>query len=1011
MTSIVTLLLGLLVSQLAFSQQSGSVRFGDQPVPGAIVTATQGTRQTVATTEDDGNYLIPGLEPGEWQIRVEMYGFQTQEKLVQVGGNPVALTWNLELQSRTQRQATSSAGAPSAPREQQIQISEDDSSAPAPGAGGNVNESFLINGSVSQGLGGGSQSMSMRRWGSGDGRTFGNRRNRGGFRGSILWNLRNSALDARPYSITGQRVSKPDYAQNRVSLTLGGPLRIPKLVTDRRHTFSFSYGLNRGQYLYNTFATLPTALERAGDFSQSVARFPVVIFDPLTGLPFAGNRLPPNRIRPASTGLLHFIPLPNQPGQVQNYQLVTHVPRHSHSVRGSVDLRLSAKDRLSISPDFQQNDSEQSQIFGYRDRFEGSSFSSNVTWTRTFTGNTTMSLWGGYARNRQETVPFFAFKGNVAAQLGILGTSQDPANYGPPNLDFTNFGALRDASPQVRRDLSSSLGSGLYHSRGQHYFSSTFNLYQSRVNNRTDEDGRGTYSFSGLATSGFDGQGFPLPNSGFDFADFMLGLPQSASVRFGASDNRFRSTSYSFAFTDDWRVRENLSFSLGAQYEYAQPYTESNGRMANLDFAPYFTAAAVVTPGQTGPFTGRFPSSLIDSDRNNFSPRLGFAWRPFLKGSLSLRGGYGIYYNGAVYDRAALRLASQPPFAQTGILTTSTANPLRIETGFVNVSANPNDQIRNTYAVSRAYRIGYAQIWHFAASKELPRSLFVEAGYLGTKGTRLDIQRLPNRAAPGSPLTSEERRLIDNAVGFTFDSSDGNSILHAGQLRFVRRFQKGMSLNAFYTFAKSIDNASTFGGGGGVVAQDDRNLRAERGLSSFDERHTLNLSYLVLSPVGDQGAPLQFRGPAGAALRNWVFLGGVSARSGGWLTARVLGNLSDSGGTGSVGSGRADSTGAPVGGGSGFFNLAAFAIPAPTRFGNAGRNTIPTPSVLVLNLSVTRTFSLDDRRTLEFRMDSNNFGNFVNISRFGTTVNASNYGVAIAAGGMRTSSISVRFRF
>jgi len=418
-----------------------------------------------------------------------------------------------------------------------------------------------------------------------------------------------------------------------------------------------------------------------------------------------------------------------------------------------------------------------------------------------------------------------------------------------------------------------------------------------------------------------------------------------------------------------------------------------------------------VTPGQNGPFSGRFPSALIDPDRNNLSPRLGFAWRPFAKGSLNFRGGYGIYYNGAVYERAALRLASQPPFAQTGILTTSTANPLRIETGFVDVSANPNDQIRNTYAVSRAYRIGYAQIWNFSVSRSLPRSLFVEAGYLSTKGTRLDIQRLPNRAAPGSPLTSEQRRLIDNAVGFTFDSSDGNSILHAGQLRLVRRFQKGMSMNAFYSFAKSIDNASTFGGGAGVVAQDDRNLRAERGLSSFDVRHTLNLSYLVLSPVGDQGAPLQLRGPAGALFKNWVLLGGVSVRSGGWLTARVLGNRADSGGTGSIGSGRADSTGAEVGGEPGFFNLAAFAIPAPTRFGNAGRNTIPTPATLVLNLSVTRTFSFDDRRNLEFRMDSNNFGNFVNINRFGTTVNASNYGVATAARGMRTSSISLRFRF
>jgi len=293
----------------------------------------------------------------------------------------------------------------------------------------------------------------------------------------------------------------------------------------------------------------------------------------------------------------------------------------------------------------------------------------------------------------------------------------------------------------------------------------------------------------------------------------------------------------------------------------------------------------------------------------------------------------------------------------------------------------------------------------------MARSWLVEAGYLGTKGTRLDIQRLPNRAAPGSPLTSEQRRLISDAVGFTFDSSEGNSILHAAQFRFVRRFQKGLSFNAFYSFAKSIDNASTFGGGTGVVAQDDRNLSAERGLSSFDARHTFRLSYLLLSPVGDQGSPIPARGPIGVLTKNWVFMGSLRATSGGWLTARVLGNRSDSGGSGAVGSGRADSTGQDVSSESGFFNLAAFAVPAPTAFGNAGRNTIPVPPMLVLNLAVGRTFVFDERRSIEFRVDSNNVGNFVNISRFGTTVNSSIYGVATTARSMRTMSASLRLRF
>ena len=119
--------------------------------------------------------------------------------------------------------------------------------------------------------------------------------------------------------------------------------------------------------------------------------------------------------------------------------------------------------------------------------------------------------------------------------------------------------------------------------------------------------------------------------------------------------------------------------------------------------------------------------------------------------------------------------------------------------------------ITNTFAIDRNYRVGYAQTWNVALQQDLPKSLTLELNYVGTKGTRLDMQRLPNRAAPGSPLTSEQRRLIGNATGFTFDSSDGNSIYHSGTVRVSRRFRRGISANLNYTFSKSIDNASSVG--------------------------------------------------------------------------------------------------------------------------------------------------------------------------------------------------------
>ncbi|HUS07901.1 MAG TPA: hypothetical protein VMZ52_16480, partial [Bryobacteraceae bacterium] len=288
----------------------------------------------------------------------------------------------------------------------------------------------------------------------------------------------------------------------------------------------------------------------------------------------------------------------------------------------------------------------------------------------------------------------------------------------------------------------------------------------------------------------------------------------------------------------------------------------------------------------------------------------------------------------------------------------------------------------------------------------------LEAGYLGTKGTRLDIERSPNRAAPGSPLTAEERRQIGNAVGFTYESSDGNSIFHSGHVRVIRRFQRGMSAGATYTFAKSIDNASTFGGAGNTVAQNDRDLSLERGLSSFDQRQVLSVNFMIASPFGQNGILHTDYGWPNKLLEGWNLTGSINAHSGTPFTARVLGNQSNSGGTGVIGSGRADATGLPQNSGPGYFNLLAFIIPTPGHFGTAGRNTIIGPGFLSMNMGLMRSFRLgDDRRRLEFRVEATNFSNHVNITGIGTVVNANNYGIATNAGQMRTISSTLRFRF
>jgi hypothetical protein len=228
----------------------------------------------------------------------------------------------------------------------------------------------------------------------------------------------------------------------------------------------------------------------------------------------------------------------------------------------------------------------------------------------------------------------------------------------------------------------------------------------------------------------------------------------------------------------------------------------------------------------------------------------------------------------------------------------------------------------------------------------------------------------------------------------------------------MRRFRRGLSFSALYTFGKSIDNSSTFGGAGNTVAQDDRNLHAERGLSSFDRRHTLTGNFVFTSPVANNNGILASHDVLSRLLKDWTLSGGVTLMSGTPLTARVLGNQADTAGTGAIGAGRADATGLPLEGGTGeFFNLAAFTIPPAGRFGNAGRNTIEGPGMFALNASFGRSFSLSERKRLEFRLEAQNVTNSVNITNVGTVVNALTYGLPVSAGAMRTMNAVVRFRF
>lgn len=659
------------------AEHYGYVRSGKKAIPGATVTAAFDKYKLVTTTDENGVYIFDIPDHGKWAFTAEMFGFATATEERTLSGVASVLDFDLELQAGT---PTDTVAAAATPGFQTVDVKEIDptqiaeqmeaSAAPsAPsmaGTGGDVNSAFLVNGSLSGGL----QSVQQQNFfdqldqeqspvkkqkkakadlGPGAKRakkaakkakkkksaadtvaSFGATKQENQIRGNLLYTFRDSAFDGKSYSLSGQPFEKPSYQQSRIGAAAGGPL-----PGHPQSIFFLNFTAVRSSVPYSGFDTVPTLEERAGNFTQPTAAGPVILYDPVSHLPLNNNTIPVSRIDKISTALLNYIPAPNLPGNLMNYQFNTAVPLNTIDFSAKLNHTLNDKNRLNFSFAVQHRSGQQAQLFGFQDTLDGLGWQGDVGWSHNFGPRTINSLHYAFSRNRNNVVPFFSNGVNVAKNIGIQGTSQDPLNYGPPNLLFTNFGNMSDGSPSVKRDQSSAIRESLTLVRGVHNLNIGGEYRRIQSNPVTDTNGRGAFVFSGLLTTAFDDNGKIIPGTGLDFADFLFGFPNVAKVRFGSAANYFRSWATSAYIVDDWKVRSNLSLNVGLRYEYFSPYVEKYDRMSNLDLASGITGAAVVTPGQSGPYSGVFPRALIDGSRRTSRrvpplrggpPRSGILW-------------------------------------------------------------------------------------------------------------------------------------------------------------------------------------------------------------------------------------------------------------------------------------------------------------------------------------------------------------------------------------------------
>jgi hypothetical protein len=843
---------------------------------------------------------------------------------------------------------------------------------------------------------------------------FGNRRRnqQAPYSGSVAVTVTNSSLNAAPFALNGNHLQKPSSSSQNIAGNVGGPLQIPHLVTVQKNWFVYLNVTYRHNHsATNLSSTVPTPAERLGDFSSALlAGKPVSIFDPLGGAPFPGNVIPANRINPASVSLLNYYPNQLYAGLIQNYSVAVASPSESRSVGLRLTGPVTAKDTLNINQQYSGNDSKsKSNIFGFTDTGSGYGLSSSVGWRHVFKPRFNNSANLTFSRNISKTTPFFAYGANIAAELGITGTDQSPINYGPPSLSFTNFSGMSDSTASLSRSQTTNFTDTVtYVANRTHNLSFGFGYRRMQSNPLSYSGARGSYSFGGLVTSQIDANGNVIAGTGYDLADFLLGYPQTSSLRLSKSDNYsdyFRGW-YSNAYAmDDWRVSAGLTLNLGLRWEYFAPYTELQGRLANLAVsAPAYTTYSVVTPGAAG-----YPSSLINGDPHNFSPRLGFAWRPSQKHSRVIHGGYSILYTGQAYPTIASRLAAEPPFFATATLSTSQSDLLTLQNGF---PATPN-AVTNNFAIDKNWHLAYAQTWAMALQQTLPGNLLTEFEYIGTKGTGLDMELAPLAVPPGVETrgTGTTTPSAAQSTGFLYATNGGNSIYNAGQVRVTRRFSRGMGASVLYTFSKSIDDATSFTSTGGTVIQNPDDWKAERSLSNFDQRHNLSFNYTLSAPVGLHGF---WRNETWEAkvLRGWTLNGAINLHSGNPLTALISGSSVTHAINGQL---RAEATGlpvAPVPGGNPYFNLNAFTTPAPGTWGNAGQDTIPGVTVWTTSGTLNRAWRFgESRRTLQLRISANNVLNHVQITGFGTTVGSQTYGIPTSASGTRNVTLLMRFNF
>ena len=804
--------------------------------------------------------------------------------------------------------------------------------------------------------------------------------------------FRNNVLDARSFFLQ----TLGAFRWNQFGGAIGGPITIPRLLSKDKGWYVFGYyeGV-RIRQAANSTAFVPTAAQLGGDFAGSAA-----IYDPfstiagpnntLTRQPFPGNRIPQSSLNSSALKLAQAIyPAPNLAAGV--------IPGNNY-INTAGNSTDGNQWNVRVDHQFGQHDTFFARYTGANNPASGVSLPS-------LTGKTDDKLTNVALSDTHILSPHFI----VTGRYGLTGVDYRTGSTAPAGIaDQTGLSAVfpkfqgTDFLPAITipgytgvNFSAAQIGPLRQHSwigdaqkiAGRHTIEFGGSVVRSHL---ILEDTTSTaVQFATTQTSNF------TSSSGNAMASYLLGTPDSARRQIGGSLGDLTSIGYGIYTQDTWRI-QRFTVNIGIRYDY-------NSTPINKYGLGTFDAGT----GQYGwdlknPITGA-PANIrrggITPDRNNFAPRLGIAYAATSR--LVVRSSFGLFYNsfGSNYIQASQSARGNWPFAFPQAL--SGLNATAVNAVFPNPfpgspagSATPLICAQCLNVEKSSSRTPYVAEWTFTLQYQLSPSLAIDASYFGSKGAKLTAQIIDNTAVVAGPGPIANRQLYPQFAPFVLNGfNEFSSWYDAGALRIDKRFSRGFSFLASYTYSKNLDYVDNLsnGIGGQPTSNPTRfNSKLNKGPAGFDIRHVLVLSNIWEIPGRTNHRLLD------AVVAGWK-LGNVFTYHSGLPFSTYLG--SDNENIGSVG-GRFPEYPNLVGDPNAianrtpaqWFNTSAFAVPNLYTVGTAGRNILRSDDLISDDLSLSKGWKFREHASFELRGEFFNLFNHTNFGYPGATAATTQFG-------------------